>query len=71
MPRDLGSERPFSFRERGDGTVAISHEGRVVTTLRREKADRFLARAAATDEDGRQQLMARATGNFKRGNERR
>ena len=61
----------FSFRERGDGTVAISHRGRVVTTLRREAARRFLARAAGADEDGRQQLMARATGNFKRGNERR
>jgi hypothetical protein len=61
----------FSYRERGDGSVAISHRGRVVTTLRREAARRFLARASSVDEEARQQLMARATGNFKRGNERR
>ena len=61
----------FSYRERGDGSVAISHRGRVVTMLRREAAKRFLARAADADAEGRQQLMARATGNFKRGNERR
>ena len=61
----------FSYRERGDGSVAISHRGRVVTTLRRDAARRFLAHAAGADEEARQQLMARATGNFKRGNERR
>ncbi len=61
----------FSYRERGDGSVAISHRGRVVTTLRRESARRFLTKAAAVDEEERQQLMARATGNFKRGTKAR
>ena len=61
----------FSYRERGDGSVAISHRGRVVTMLRRDAARRFLARAADADEEGRQQLMARATGNFKRGTKAR
>jgi hypothetical protein len=70
VARDLDSVRPFEFRERAGGSVSISHAGRVVTTLRGERAARFLARAERADPAARQQLMARATGNFKRGNER-
>ena len=60
----------FSYRSAKDGRVLISWEGRVVTTLKGEPAQQFLARAGSADADGRQLLMARATGNFKRGNER-
>ena len=60
----------FSFRATKAGEVHISWQGMPVTTLRRGSADRFLARAERLDHDGLQQLMARATGNFKRGNER-
>jgi hypothetical protein len=59
----------FSYRATRDGKVLVSWEGRVVTTLKGERAERFLARAGAADADGRQLLMARVTGNFKRGNE--
>ncbi|MGH8952249.1 MAG: hypothetical protein ACRDX9_12560 [Acidimicrobiia bacterium] len=38
-----------------------------MTTLRGEAAGRFLSRVAEGDP---QQVMARATGNYKRGNER-
>jgi hypothetical protein len=41
-----------------------------VTILRGKSAERFMARASAADPAGAQQLMARATGHFKRGNER-
>jgi hypothetical protein len=60
----------FSYAETKDGKVFISWQGRTVTTLAGEGARRFLSRAEGLDADGRQQLMARATGNFKRGNER-
>ena len=60
----------FSYAETKDGKVFISWQGRTVTTLAGEGARRFLSRAESLDADGRQQLMARATGNFKRGNER-
>jgi hypothetical protein len=50
--------------------VHISRDGRQVTTLREAAATHFLSRADALDQEGRQQLMARATGNYKRGNER-
>lgn len=61
---------PFDFSVAKNGTVAIRWQGRVVTTLRDKDATRFLARLAATDAQGAQLLMAKATGNFKRGNER-
>ena len=57
----------FSYRSSKAGDVFISWSGRVVTTLRGEDARRFLRRAETEDE---QALMQRATGNFKRGNER-
>ncbi len=64
-------EPVFDFHATKDGRVRISYHGRVVTTLSGREAERFLARSAdATDQD-LQLLMARATGNFKRGNERR
>ena len=50
--------------------MRISRDGRVVTTLAGPAASRFLARVGNLGEDDAQQLMARATGNYKRGNER-
>ena len=63
---DLG----FTFRARKNGEVEILHRGRRATTLRGTVARDFLATAAAGDEAELQQVMARLTGNFKRGNER-
>jgi hypothetical protein len=51
--------------------VRISWRGRVVTTLAGDAAARFRRQAEDTADEAAQQLMARATGNFKRGNERR
>ena len=61
---------PFSYRSTKAGEVHIAWSGRVVTTLRGGRAASFLERADETDEAGRRALMQRATGNFKRGNER-
>jgi hypothetical protein len=60
----------FSFRSTKSGEVHISWQGKPVTTLRGGTAARFLGRARLLDDDGVQLLMARVTGNFKRGNER-
>ena len=60
----------FSYRSSSDDKVFISWRRRVVTTLRGGRARQFLASTHALDGDGCQHLMARATGNFKRGNER-
>lgn len=57
----------FAYEERASGEVVITHHGRVATTLRGSRADRF--RREIEDGDP-QQVMARLTGNYKRGNER-
>lgn len=65
-PGDLG----FRHRTRKGGEVVITRSGRIVTTLRGGEALDFLARAAATTFEESQRLMARLTGNYRRGNER-
>jgi hypothetical protein len=64
-------ERPFSYRSRKDGSVAIFWRNRPATVLTGMLAQRFLDAAPSATDDERQLLMARATGNFKRGNERK
>ena len=66
----LLKEKPFSYRERKDGTVAVYWRRIPATTLGGKLAENFLAAAAEAGEDELQLLMAKATGNFKRGNER-
>ena len=60
------SPNGFEYR-RVDGEVVIEHHGRRATTLRGTAAARFLADLQNADP---QELMARVTGNYKRGNER-
>lgn len=57
----------FEYRIVGDGEVLITHWGRRATTLRGTTAKKFLLDVTKQDP---QQLMARSTGNYKRGNER-
>jgi len=59
----------FSFRRSKSGEVSISHLGKPVTKLRAKAAEKFLNRIETSNLDQAQQIMARATGNFKRGNE--
>ena len=66
--RSMGKAQDFAFTTRKNGEVVITHDGRVAATLRGRQAERFLARV---DADNAQDLMARLTGNYKRGNERR
>jgi hypothetical protein len=66
MRADLG----FSYRTSAQGEVRISRGGREVTVLRNEVASRFLAKAEGATPEALQQLCARVTGNYKRGNER-
>ncbi len=50
--------------------MLISWQGRDVVTLAGERARQFVVRAEGLGGDALQLLLARATGNFKRGNER-
>ena len=61
---------PFSYRATANGEVAIRRGGRVVTILRGARASAFLGKVASASPDEQQLAMARATGNYRRGNER-
>lgn len=63
MPDPTG----FEYTVRKNGDVVINHHGRQATVLRGRAAEKFLADVDRRDP---QQLMARVTGNYKRGNER-
>ena len=63
---DLG----FRYRPRKNGDVEVLHHGRVAAVLRGRDAEKFMAEATDSTSQEAQQLMARLTGNYKRGNER-
>jgi hypothetical protein len=64
---DLG----FRWEQRSEGEVQVFHHGKRATTLRGRAAADFLSEVEAADMHAAQQLMARVTGNYKRGNERK
>jgi len=59
----------FTFDVRSSGDIVVRHEGRLATTLRGAAAVKFLDDVAAGRNE--QELLARLTGNYKRGNEKR
>lgn len=62
----MGIPSGFEYAVRGE-EIVIRHHGRVATVLRGDRAARFLADVEAGDP---QLLMARLTGDYRRGNER-
>lgn len=63
----MGAPSGFTYELRKSGEIVIRHEGKLATTLRDKRASKFLSDIGHLPE---QQVMARATGNYKRGNER-
>lgn len=63
---DLG----FTYRTRKNKEVEVLHHGRLASILRGHAAEDFLSEVESASEHDAQQLMARVTGNYKRGNER-
>lgn len=61
---------PFSFRTTKSGEVMISRGGRVVQTLGGPVAAKLLKALAVADEQQAQLILAKSTGNYRRGNER-
>lgn len=61
---------PFSYRVTKDGRVLVSRGGRLVVTVGGTRAERLVS-LLGEDEEQDQELLARATGNYRRGNERR
>lgn len=67
-----GEFEPFEWTITKDGRVRVGRSHRSVAVLSGAQAARFvrLVESGAPEED-LQQLLARLTGNYKRGNERR
>jgi hypothetical protein len=61
---------PFSYRALKNGSVLLEHHGRTVKTISGDEAERFLKRIADLEGLEEQLVLAKLTGNFKRGNER-
>jgi len=61
---------PFDRRVTKDGKVLVSRGGRLVVTVSGAQAARLVA-LLGQDPDTDQELLARATGNYRRGNEKR
>ncbi|MGG1631180.1 hypothetical protein [Rossellomorea sp. NRS-1567] len=70
--RNRLDEAPFQYRINKDQTVFIDYEGKQVKILKGKEAEKFIKNVNAAENDKAVQLiMAKITGNFKRGNERK
>ncbi len=64
-------EAVFSYRATKDGKVFLYWHNKQVIILKGMAAQKFLQEMKQADDKTAQLLMARLTGNFKRGNERK
>ncbi len=62
---------PFAYQRGACGVVLITWNGRKARVLAGSEARKLGDQLAAANPEEAQLLMARHTGNFKRGNERR
>ncbi|MFC4807839.1 hypothetical protein [Paenibacillus sp. GCM10023250] len=68
--RDRLSEDVFTYRLTKDAKVLLYWKGRLVTTLAGKAGEKFMKAIDGKDHLDAQLIMAKATGNFKRGNEK-
>ncbi len=68
--RNILDDEVFTYREGKDKKVFIYWHGKQVKILKGKPAQKFLTKIAGLDHKEAQLVMAKATGNFKRGNER-
>ncbi|WP_136708765.1 hypothetical protein [Agromyces sp. H66] len=61
---------PFDYRVTRQGGVIVSRGGRAVMTVGGHAAVRLVAALQRADDSQVQHLLARASGNYRRGNER-
>ena len=69
----MGNEK-FSYRATKDGRIFVYWHGaggNREIVLKGARAEKLISELPGMDADGQQLALAKATGNFKRGNERR
>ena len=68
--RNKLTKETFSYKISKDKKVFIYYYGKLIKILKDSKAENFIADINGTEDKEMQLVMAKATGNFKRGNER-
>jgi len=68
--RGILDEEVFSYRITKDRKVFISYHGKQVTALSGNRAEAFISEIEDAEGKEAQLIMAKVTGNFKRGNEK-
>jgi len=61
---------PFDWQVTADSRVLVSRGGKQVVVVAGVRGSKLAAQLETADNERAQQLLARATGNYKRGNER-
>lgn len=70
MASNQQDESIFSYRFTKDGKVFIEWNRKTVKILKGTSGERFLEKMESATYTEKQMIMAKATGNFKRGNEK-
>ncbi|AWE08800.1 hypothetical protein DCE79_16190 [Lysinibacillus sp. 2017] len=70
--RNRLGEEPFTYQIMKNGTVTINYRGKQIKVVKDKEAERLIARIKAVENNilEVQLLLAKITGNFKRGNEK-
>ncbi len=70
--RNRLNEAPFAYHRLKNGKVTIDYMGKQIKIVKGKEADRLIARIKAAEDNMAevQLLLAKITGNFKRGNEK-
>jgi hypothetical protein len=69
--RNRLEEEPFSYSISKDNKIFLYWFEKQVMILKGKESEKFLARIKNADRKEAQLVMAKVTGNFKRGNEKR
>ena len=68
--RNLLEDGPFTYRMGKDGKLFISWNGKQIMILKGKQADKIVRKLDGVTSIEEQLILAKITGNFKRGNER-
>lgn len=68
--RNVLDNEVFTYQISKEKKVFISWNGKQVKILKGKEAQKFISTIMGLDEKGVQLVLAKVTGNFKRGNER-
>ena len=68
--RNVLDNEVFTYQLSKEKKVFISWNGKQVRILKGKEAQKFISTIMGLDEKGVQLVLAKVTGNFKRGNER-